>query len=72
MSYYTEMIDRLDRLENKLDKIIESIPPKCARNDERIGVLEREHRNVKRGIWGVISTSILAVISTLSAYLFQR
>jgi len=49
---------RLERIEKKIDLIIESIPPQCSRNDERIKSLERS----RKGFWGIIGASVTGVV----------
>lgn len=61
----------LPEIHKRLDKLSE-IPLSCAKNNERIGNLEREHRNVKKGIWGVIGSSLVAVVGVLVSWFVQR
>jgi len=57
----------LPGIHERLDRLSE-IPLKCAKNDERIDSLEREHRAVKRGVWGVISGSVVVVLSAIASF----
>lgn len=59
---------RLERIEDKIDRLIASIPPQCARNNERIDSLERGARAVRKSIWGAIGGSVAVVIGAVVNY----
>lgn len=73
-----ETNERLARIETHLEGVLlrldrlSEIPLTCARNNERIDAIEREHRTVKRSIWGIIGSSIVAIGSAVVAFLLQR
>lgn len=78
MSNESEISERLARIETILEAhlpgmlqrldTLSQIPTVCARNDERIKSLEAAHRNVKRGVIGIIVTAVGAAVTSVISF----
>jgi hypothetical protein len=65
---------RIERIENKIDQILERMGDNCGRNDQRLCDLERERDEAKRGRWKLLTavvTAVLGGVGGLVASLFR-